>query len=768
MLIALLTGFIFSFFLVFSGKYFKGKLAILSSLVPLGLFIYFIQFIGQISRGEIVSKSYEWVPSLGVNLGFTLDGISLLFVLMISGIGFLVFAYTAAYLKGHEYLDRFYGYLGIFMASMLGVVLSDNILTVFVFWELTSISSFFLIGFNNKEDASRKSAILALSITGLGGLFLLTGALILGNVTGTYSIAEMLSSKELIADSAYYTLIVLLIFGAAFTKSAQFPFHFWLPGAMKAPTPVSTYLHSATMVKAGVYLLMRFTPVLGSTELWNSTLIIVGAVTMLYAAIHTLFKTDLKGILAYSTIAALGILVFLIGLGTPSALLAALVFILVHALYKATLFLITGIIDHETGTRDITKLRGLRKVLLPVALAGILAVISNAGIPPSFGFLGKDLIYEATLHFNPFGIVLTVLAITTNILLLYAGFLAGVKPFTGKLPQAFEKVHLPGFLMWLPPVFMALLGIIFGLFPGILQDSIIQPAFIAIGAIDGDVQLKLWHGFNTILGLSAATVGIGLMLYFVLNPSHHREIKMAKLEVISPQFIVEQLAILIGKLSKTITHLFQNGYLRYYVSTIILFLVLITGYTLIKNAGFNINTDSFSELTIYEVLTVLVMIVAILYTVFTSSRLAAVAAIGVVGLTISLIFVYYSAPDLAMTQFSIDTLTVILFVLVLYKLPKYLNLSDYKVRIRDGILSLVFGALICILALEVLSEPQNSSVTDFYAENAYNLAKGKNVVNVILVDFRGIDTFMEIAVLTIAAIGVFSLLKLRLTSKNRR
>ncbi len=768
MLIAILTGFLFSILLVVAGKYLKGKLAILSALVPLGLFVYFLQFSKRIANGEIISQTYEWVPSLGVNLGFTLDGISLIFTLMITGIGFLVFVYTAAYLKGHEYLDRFYGYLGIFMAAMLGVVLSDNIISLFVFWELTSISSFFLIGFNNKEEASRKSAILALAITGTGGLLLLAGVLILGNVAGTYSIAEMLSSKEVIADSAHYILIVLLIFGAAFTKSAQFPFHFWLPGAMKAPTPVSTYLHSATMVKAGVYLLMRFTPVLGSTELWNSTLIIVGATTMVYAAIHTIFRTDLKGILAYSTISALGILVFLIGLGTQDALLAACVFILVHALYKATLFLVTGIIDHETGTRDITALSGLRKVLLPVAIAGVLAAISNAGIPPSFGFLGKDLIYEATLHFGSSALILTVLAIVTNILLLYAGFLAGIKPFTGKLPAAFEKVHLPSFLMWLPPLILATLGIVIGVFPSIIQGALIQPAVTALGESGNEVQLKLWHGFNLILALSATTIGVGALLYFILKPSQKLEKGIAKLEFIAPQTIVEKFGVGFGKFSRFTTGIIQNGYLRYYVSVIILFLVLLTGYTLIQNTKYVIDYDSFSALTVYEVLTVLVMIVGILFTVFTKSRLAAVAAMGVVGLAISLIFVYYSAPDLAMTQFSIDTLTVILFVLVLYRLPKYLNFSDYKVRIKDGVLSLVFGALITVLALEVLSEPQGSQITDYYAENAYILAKGKNVVNVILVDFRGIDTFMEIAVLTIAAIGVFSLLKLRLTSKNRR
>ncbi|HZH69171.1 MAG TPA: putative monovalent cation/H+ antiporter subunit A [Flavobacteriaceae bacterium] len=768
MLIAILSGFIFAVLLVFAGRFIKGKPAIIAALLPLGLFVYFSSFISQIASGEVVSTQYKWVPTYGVNLSFTLDGISLLFALMITGIGFLVFVYTASYLKGHKYLDRFYGYLGLFMGAMLGLVLSDNLISLFVFWELTSISSFFLIGFNNSEKSSRKSALVALGVTGFGGVLLLAGALLLGNITGTYTISEMLDQTDSIANSAYYVPVLLLFFGAAFTKSAQFPLHFWLPGAMKAPTPVSTYLHSATMVKAGIYLLMRFTPVLGNTEMWNTTLIIVGAITMTYAALQTLFKTDLKGILAYSTIAALGILVFLIGLGTRDALLAASVFILVHALYKATLFLVTGIIDHETGTRNVVILSGLRKVLLPVAVAGILAAVSNAGLPPSFGFLGKDLIYEATLHFGHAALLLTAIAIVTNILLLYAGFLAGVKPFTGKLPESFSKVHMPSPLMWIPPLILASLGIVFGFFPGLIQDSLIQPSVTALGTSGDVVKLKLWHGFNTILLLSIITIVLGIVLCVVLKPSEKREQAVDRLYRISPKGIVLSIVEAFHKFSKLWTNLFQNGFLRHYVYTITSVLVLLAGYTLIHHTKYEIDYASFSKLTIYEVVTLLIMGIGIFYTVFSKSRLGAVVAMGIVGYAICLIFVFYSAPDLAMTQFSIDTLTVILFVLVLYRLPKYLLLSDYKMRIKDGVLSLAFGTLISILALEVLSEPTNTETSEFYAENAYLLAKGKNIVNVILVDFRGVDTFMEISVLSIAAIGVFGLLKLRLKRKDRK
>ena len=769
MLIAILSGFIFSVFLVFAGKYFKGRLAVLTALLPLVLFIYFLSFIGEVSAGNAITESHQWVPSFGLNLNFVLDGLSLLFTLLITGIGFLVFAYTSSYLRNHPYLDRFYGYLGMFMGAMLGLVLSDNLLSLFLFWELTSISSFFLIGFNNNNEASRKSAILALGITGSGGFLFLAGSLLLGGVAGTYSISEMMDLSPEIAQSEYYLLIVILLFGAAFTKSAQFPFHFWLPGAMRAPTPVSTYLHSATMVKAGIYLLLRFTPVLGNQEFWNTTLIIVGGVTMFYAAVHTLFRVDLKAILAYSTISVLGVLVFLIGLGTQYALTAAAIYIIVHALYKATLFLVTGIIDHEVNTRDITGLSGLRKVMFPVAIAGFLAAISSAGIPPTIGFLGKEIIYEATLGMGDWSTILTILAIATNILVLYAGFLVGIKPFTGKLPEEYTTgVHMPYLLMWLPPMILSILGLLIGIFPSLIEASLIKPVVNAIGGNGSEVHLKLWHGFNIVLLLSAVTLAVGLLLYFIISPSEKLKKGAEKLDFISPKSLLLKFSSSFKSFSDLWTGLFQNGFLRNYVSTIILFLIILVGYSLFSGENaFSVDLSSFSRITYYEMAIMGIMFLSVLFVVGAKSRLSAVVAMGIVGLSICLLFVLYSAPDLAMTQFSIDTLTVILFVLVLSSLPKYLSIPDYKMRIKDGVLSGAFGLLITIIALQVLNEPVNKEISEFYAENAYILAHGKNVVNVILVDFRGTDTLIEISVLTVAALGVFSLLKLRLRKEDR-
>lgn len=766
MLIAILSAFVAALLFGFSGKGIH-RFSKLSFLLPTALFAFFSAQISTIQIQGAILDSYSWVPTLGVNLGFKLDGLALLFVLMISGVGALVFAYTSNYLKNHAHLNRFYAYLSLFMGAMLGLVLSDNLVSLFVFWELTSISSFFLIGFNTTESESRKSAITALSVTGFGGLLLFAGLVLIAHVGGSLSIDELLHSSEVLKSSSVYAFILLFVFAGAFSKSAQFPLHFWLPGAMKAPTPVSTYLHSATMVKAGIYLLLRFTPILGDHYLWNNTLLAFGAVTMLYAAFQTLFKTDLKGILAYSTISALGILVFLIGLGSEEALIAALVFICVHALYKATLFLVTGIIDHETHTRDITQLSGLRKVLMPVAIIGFLAAASNAGIPPTIGFLGKDLIYETALNMGPMAMMLVAAAVLTNILLLYAGFLVGVKPFLGALPEKFAKVHMPSVWLWFPPGLLAVLGLVLGVFPQIIEGSIIQPAARAVVNQAVELHLKLWHGFNTVLLLSLITLAVGTLIYLVLKPSVGREQWADSLEKISPKGLILSLVSLFERFSQLFTAFFQSGYLRYYIIIILLVLISLTGYSLLSGVHLYIDFSKVSDLTVYEVSVLAIMFISILFTVFTQSRLAAVASMGVVGYAMCLLFVFYSAPDLAMTQFSIDTLTVILFVLVLYKLPKYLSFSNTPVRLRDGALALAFGSLITLLILEVLNENVNRETSNYYAENAYLLAKGKNVVNVILVDFRGFDTMVEISVLAIAAIGVFGLLKLRLKKEEK-
>lgn len=765
MLFAVLASFLFALLLFIVGKNYFDKVTWLPIMLPASLLTYFLSFLPLISSGETYKITHEWVPSLGVNFSFYVDGLSLLFSLLITGIGTLVYIYTSYYLKGHEKLLRFYAYLSIFMGAMLGLVLSNNLITLFIFWELTSISSFFLIGFNNTQEASRKSAMVALAITGFGGMTLLGFAVLAGVATGTYEITEMLTSTAAFETGPYAIILLVLLCLTAFTKSAQFPFHFWLPGAMKAPTPVSTYLHSATMVKAGVYLLFRFSPHFQNNDYWSITLITVGGITMLYAAFHTLFRTDLKGILAYSTITALGILVFLIGIGTTYALSAALVFIIVHALYKATLFLITGIIDHQTGTRDITKLGGLAKFMWPVAIAGIIAAVSSAGVPPSIGFVGKDLIYEATLHVSNNATLLTSIAVITNILMVFAGALVGIKPFFGKNKQSQKKIEKPNPILWVPPVILSVGSLLFGLFPSLLGNSLINPSLIGLGVSDIS-GIKLWHGFNFVLLLSMITIGVGVLIYFIWKQQHQKEKWIKKFELFSPKSIFSVIEIFFEQIGTHYTKTLQNGYLRNYVLVLMLSFTVVLGYHVFTSPLNFIHPQSLLEVEWNDITVVSIMALAILFTVFSRSRLAAIAGLGIVGYAMCFIFVFYSAPDLAMTQFTIDTLTVILFVLVLYRLPRYLNMSNTKMRIRDGIIATSLGVMITLLILEIMNETPLKDTSAFYADNSYVLAKGKNIVNVILVDFRGFDTFVEVIVLAIAAIGVFGLLKLHLKRKE--
>lgn len=761
MLAVLLSVFVTAFLILFSGNMFRPKYFRLLTIFPFLLFLYFGYFLVNLQWESTLLFQFNWIPALGINLDFKLDGLSVLFALMITGIGTLIYFYSSEYLKKSPYLNRFYCYLTLFMGSMLGLVLSDNLMTVFMFWELTSITSFFLIGFNNEEENSRKSAMTAFAITGLGGFFLLAGFLLIANVGGSLSIHELLNSSEILQNNPLYILILIFIFGGAFTKSAQFPFHFWLPGAMAAPTPISAYLHSATMVKAGIYILARFSPVLSDGHIWNYTLMTVGGITMIYGAFHSIFRTDLKAILAYSTVSALGIIVFLLGIGTEYAIFAAMTFILVHALYKATLFLTAGIIDHAVHTRDIGQLWGLGKYMPIVAAASFVAAFSSAGVPLFFGFISKDLIYESTLNFPEWGVYLTALAVATNVLLACSGFLAGVKPFLGKLPKTPPNLHKPSFWLWLPVVILSFLTLLFGIFPFIADNALLQYAFETVAGAKTELHLKLWHGFNTVLILSLVTIFLGLVL-FIINRFVRRPLQQVyHLEVLSPQSLTESFGEFFRRSAFIYTRLLHNGYLRNYLIVIILFITGLVGYRFFSTVPIQVITEDLSGFRLYELTVFIIIVVSIFYTIKTTSRLTAIASLGVIGYCICLIFVFYGAPDLAMTQFAIDTLTVVLFVLVLFKLPPFLSFRNKSILIRDGIISLGFGGLIMLITLESLVYPANKEISRFYAENAYTLAKGKNVVNVILVDFRGFDTLIESIVLSIAALGVYGILKYR-------
>lgn len=758
MLAVVLSGIVVSILLLFSKNFFHHKKTLLLTLLPLSLFLYFIQLI--YSGSPIPYKeSYPWIHAFQIHLDFYLDGLSLIFALLITGIGTLVFFYSSSYMHHDE--SRFFGFLSLFMAAMLGMVLSDNLIVFFIFWELTSISSFFLIGFDRENDESRRSAVIALATTGGGGLFLLVGLILLGSVAGTLSFSELTTNKNLIQNHPYYGSILFFILMGAFTKSAQFPFQYWLPGAMKAPTPVSTYLHSATMVKAGVYLIARLTPVLGDEYYWNTTLTIFGGITMLIGAIRSVFHTDLKSILAYTTVSALGTLVFLLGLGTQDSFLAASVFILVHALYKAGFFLTAGILDHNAGTRDITKLKGLGPVMAPVFVGGALLALSNAGIPPMFGFLAKDLIYEATLH-NPISWLILVPFIV-NVFLSISGYLVGIRPFIGKPILNLQEVHKPSPILWIPPILLSILGIVYGIYPNTLEKILIIPALDSLGTSYPNLHLALFHGISPVLYWSGATIILGILGYLIFRPSDRLSKNFHHLDSYSPSRILFLAAQGFEKFSYKYTRILMNDHLRYYVITILSFLVgLLVYFEFSLGSGYQnlvIDLDKLHEITYYEIGIISLMIVAILITVFATTRLAAITALGIVGFTVCIIFVFYSAPDLALTQFSIDTLTVVLFVLILYKLPTYKVYSNYLTRLRDALLSILIGLILTIIIIQVLQQQPNKDIMKYYLDNAYTLAKGKNVVNVILVDFRGMDTMIEIIVLSMSAVGVYSLLK---------
>jgi multicomponent Na+:H+ antiporter subunit A len=729
------------------------------------LTVYFLSFTQAVVAGEVIRASYDWVPSLGVQLAFNLDGLSWLFALLVSGIGILIFIYAGAYMPDEPLIGRFYSYILIFMASMLGLVLADNLITLFIFWELTSFSSYLLIGFKHKDEAARKAALQALLITSGGGLALMAGLILLGLAGNSFQISTLVTGES-VREHPLYGVMLLLILAGAFTKSAQVPFHFWLPGAMTAPSPVSAYLHSATMVKAGIYLLARLTPILGGTDLWRLLLPTIGGLTMLVGAYLSLRQVDLKRILAYSTISSLGSLVFLLGLDTPLAAKAAMVFLVVHSMYKGALFLIAGILEHETGTRDVTALGGLARKMPAVALASGFAALSMAGIPPFFGFVSKELLYETTLGIQNNAVLFTALAVIVNMILVAVAVLVFVRPFTGALVETPQEPHAVPVGLWLGPVALGVGGLVAGLVLFQVGSTFIAPAVSSIVAEPTEVKLALWHGINPMLLLSIVTVLGGLVVYRYRHVYQQLSNRLDTSERWGPARWYERgldAVLLLGRLQ---TRILQHGYLRVYLLTINLVVLVLVGMTLVTRYDFAGQLPA-TDIHIHEAVIAAIIVVAMIFVMFTRSRLAAVVSLGVVGYGIALIFVFYGAPDLAMTQFAIETLTVILMVLILYRLPPFATFSSKGQRIRDAVVAVSVGALITTLVLVSTTIVQPSLLTPFFAENSVPEAHGRNIVNVIIVDFRGMDTLGEITVLSIAALGVYALLRFQMPSQPK-
>lgn len=764
MLTIILIGFLAAVFAVFIHKFYPKISGILLTLVPLSMFVYLLQMMPSVADGQTHIITYTWFSAFNINLSFLVDGLSLTLGLIVSGIGAIIVFYASGYLHGHVKLARFYGYLLFFMTSMMGVVLSNNIISLFIFWELTSISSYLLIGFNHEQERSRYASLQALLVTGGGGLALMAGLILMGNVAGTYTISELLNMNTLVTGHYLYVPILVLVLLGAFTKSAQFPFHFWLPNAMEAPTPVSAYLHSATMVKAGVFLLARLNPVLSGPEVWHTTLLIFGGVTMLMGAAMAIGQTDLKRILAYTTVSALGIMVFLIGLGTKYAITAAVTFLVVHAMYKGGLFLVAGAIDHETGTRDIRKLGGLYKMLPLIGIGAVLAALSYAGIPPFFGFIAKELIYEAAFNAPIHPYVLIAAAILTNMFLVATAIMVGIKPFFGAYKETPKHPHAAPLSLWIGPVVLGVLGLLCGIIYYIPNTFLVGPATLSVFAAEG-AKLSLWHGFNIILLFSLVTLLGGLLFYSLSAYIRKHQSIFDKIAAVGPEEIYKKLLQGMLTFAKKQINFFQDGFLRHYFMWILGFFVFLIVLAVVHLNILPQITFDLSDIYLYEAMVVFIMLFAAFAAIVSKSVLASVAALGIVGYGIALIFTFYSAPDLALTQFSIETLTVILLVLIVYNVPKFTDISPTKTKIRDIAISATVGLCITLLVLVVINSPADSRISSYFLENSYKLAHGRNVVNVILVDFRALDTLGEITVLAIAAVGIYTLLKFRRRKK---
>ena len=734
----------------------------ISSIIPFGLLCALLYLLPQITAGHVIRVQLNWIPSLGIALSIAIDGLSLLFALIICCVGFFVTIYAADYLPRKAATGKFYIYLQGFLLAMLGLVMADNILAMFVFWELTTIISYLLIGFECELETARQNARQALLVTGAGGLALLIGFLLLGNITGTYDLSQIsLQSAAIKSDPLYYAVLPLVLIGA-FTKSAQMPFHFWLPNAMTAPTPISAFLHSATMVKAGIYLLARLHPILGGTPVWMGTLVVTGGITALIGSVLAMKASDLKRILAFTTIMALGILTMFLGGKTTPALTAAMTFLMVHSLYKSSLFLVVGIIDHQTGTRMIEHIGGLLKSMPLTALAAAMAALSMAGFPLFFGFIGKEIMYKGALTEELFPGFATTAALLANALMTAVACLIIIKPFLGALRKTPLIPREAPWTMWLGPVFMGGLGLIFGIVPDWIGHWLIEPAVRAFHPSMEDIELKLFYGINEPFLLSIATLSLGTILYLFKQPLRRTIDYVLRQIPIRFEHIYTGGLEGIAKIAKIQNGILQNGSLHRYLSIIIGSVILGVGLPFVF--GYippDFGQNPYPSLSGWLLGGIIIVAVAVV--VRTKTRLLAICSLGVVGAGIAMLFAMYGAPDVALTQLLVETLTVIIVSLVLLRLPR-LKARPPRMpagKIWNGILGVAMGALITALILAVNQIDLERSLTDFFEANSYIAAHGRNIVNVILVDFRSLDTLGEITVVALAGLACYALIQKR-------
>ena len=745
----------------------RGVTALGAIGVSLSSFLLLLSQAPAIFDGAVITQTWSWLPQLGIDFSFRLDSLGLLFALLISGIGTLIYIYAYYYLNPKNSLSKLYLLLMLFMAAMLGISLSNNLIILLVFWELTSISSFLLVGYWSNYEAAQRGSRMALTITGMGGLAMLGGFVLLGQITGTYQLDQILMMTEQIQSHHLFVPTLLLILLGAFTKSAQFPFHFWLPNAMAAPTPVSAYLHSATMVKAGLFLVARLLPIFAGAALFHNIVTFVGLFTLCMAAFFAIFKEDLKGLLAYSTISHLGLIMCLLGIGSPLAVAAAIFHIINHATFKAALFMIAGIIDHESGTRDLRKLSGLWQLLPFTATLTMITAASMAGVPLTNGFLSKEMFFTelvASLS-GPLmvgsAIVATlagIFAVAYSIRLVHGVFFDG--PLGKQVPN--KDAHEPAFGMRAPATLLAILCILVGLLPALLVEKIVNSTTQATTqnfAFEG-THLALWHGFNLPLLMSVISLLGGIIFYFSLAKGGAlREIDLdPKLGRLQGRVLFDLFLKNLLLNSRRFRRATENGKLQSYLLWIVIFTVGLVGLPLLSNA---VGTGT-RELTHAPALAIILWLLLFsscwMLLWFHHERIKAVLISGAVGLVVTMVFIGFSAPDLALTQITVDVVTTVLLLMSLSLLPQ---LTPYESsptrRWRDAIIALGGGLGIAAIAWLIMTRDHNS-ISWFFLQQSIPLGGGTNVVNVILVDFRGFDTFGEITVLGIAAIGVLSLM----------
>ncbi|ALQ54357.1 Putative monovalent cation/H+ antiporter subunit A [Pseudoalteromonas issachenkonii] len=743
-----------------TGKLSRNQATSLTAIAPLAALAITLYHAPAVLAGETIRFSAQWIPALGLDISLRLDGLSLLFLFMILGIGLLVILYARYYLSQNDSLPKLFSYLMLFMTAMLGIVMSNNVIQLWVFWELTSISSFLLISYWWHKSEARKGARMALAVTGAGGLALLGGLMLLGDIVGSYNLDTILASKAIIQSHDLYELALVLVLLGAFTKSAQFPFHFWLPHAMAAPTPVSAYLHSATMVKAGIFLLARFYPALAGTDTWFLLVGLTGLTTLLFGAYIALFKHDLKGLLAYSTISHLGLITLLLGLDTQLATVAAIFHIINHATFKASLFMATGIIDHETGTRDMRKLNGMWRYLPYTATLAMVAAAAMAGVPLLNGFLSKEMFFAETLHQQVLGSMswlIPVLATVAGALsVAYSSRFIHDVFFNGEPIDLPRTPHEAPRYMRVPIEILVVLCILVGIFPHFAVDGILSAASLAVlGQAMPEYKLTIWHGFNLPLLMSGMAVIGGLFIY--VNRKYLFQFQ-ASLPPFNAKKIFERFLAVVVNWCQNKIQSTENGSLQRYVFIMLGVVLLASGWPLFEMkqlAGSVPNTPVDIQNAIGAGL---LIIGAIATVIWHRIRMVSLLMLSIVGLMVSVAFTRFSAPDLALTQLTVEVATIILLMLALFFLPQSTPRESSSLRIlRDVVISSTVGVIIASICYALLTRPLNS-ISEFFVANAKTGGGGTNVVNVILVDFRGFDTLGEITVLGIAALGIFKLL----------